>query len=818
MPRDFRIAALPVPLVLLACAAASAVDVPLSSDAFFRDHLQPLVKKYCLECHGPAKAEGELRLDTQTWQPADEENRAVWAGVLDRIDAGEMPPKEAKARPAEAELLAIRTSLRRELSSAAQEERRREGRARIRRLSRVEYQYTLHDLLAIDIELKEMLPEDPVANGFDNVDQALRISAVQMERYLAAAEAALDAAIVKGPRPEPKTRRLVYKEIDGMRKKIDGGSFITETPDAAVLFHAGYTPYEPRELWGSPPGRYRIRISAYGYQTGGEPAVMGVYFGNFIPNIGRSHLVGYFDVAADKPTVIEFEDRFVSRNDSVKPAPYGTGDPWRNDGTIHSHKGPGLAVQWIEVEGPLVDAWPPGSHRRLLGEKDLAQAGAADIQPLLAKFLPRAFRRRVTAEEMSHYVGLATERLEAGHSFEKAMRFAYTAALCSPNFLFLGANEPEKPAADAFTNENTATTPPADDFLLATRLSYFLWNSLPDDELFRLAARAELRKPDVLRAQTERLLADPKARRFTENFTGQWLGLRNIDFTTPDRQLYPEFDEFLQVSMVGETHRFFDEVLQNDLSLLSFIDSDWSMLNRRLAEHYDIPGVTTAAFQKVPLPAGSHRGGVLTQASVLKVTANGTNTSPVIRGAWVLDRILGAPASPPPAGVPAVEPDIRGATTIREQLAKHRNTDQCASCHRQIDPPGFALENFDVIGGWREKYRIVPERGARVQREKIATSRGERQIVHGPAVDSADTLEGRGNFTGIDEFKKLLLANPEPIARGLAEKLLIYATGHPVELADQPALDQVVAGVKAKNYGFRSLVHELVQHEVFRHK
>jgi mono/diheme cytochrome c family protein len=807
--RDVRILLFSIVMTVGAWTAAKAADPPAASDAYFRDHLQPLVTKYCIECHGPATAEGELRLDRQPWQPADEENREVWASVLGRLESGEMPPADAKAKPTEAELTAIRRSLRGELAAAEAEQRRREGRARIRRLNRVEYQYTLHDLLAIDLELKDLLPEDPVASGFDNVDQALRISAVQMERYLAAAEAALDAAIVKGPRPETKTRRLIYKEIDGMRKRIDNGSSVTETPDAAVLFHAGYTPYEPRELWGTPPGRYRIRISAYGYQTGGQPAVMGVYFGNFIPNVGQSHLVGYFDVAADRPTVVEFEDRFVSRNDSVKPVPYGTGDPWRNDGTIHSHKGPGLAVQWIEVEGPLVDSWPPESYRRLFGELDLAQAGQADIRPLLAKFLPRAFRRRLTDEELAHYVGLASERLAAGQSFEKALRFACTAALCSPNFLFLGANEPER-AADR--------TAPADDFLLATRLSYFLWSSLPDDELFRLAARAELRKPDVLRAQTERLLADPKARRFTENFTGQWLGLRNIDFTTPDRQLYPEFDEFLQVSMVGETHRFFEEVLKNDLSLLSFVDSDWAMLNRRLAEHYGISGVTSAAFERVTLPAGSHRGGVLTQASVLKITANGTNTSPVVRGAWVLDKIMGVPASPPPAGVPAVEPDIRGATTIREQLASHRTTAQCASCHRQIDPPGFALENFDVIGGWRERYRIVPERGARVQRETVTTSRGPRPVVYGPAVDAADTLEGRGAFAGIDDFKKLLLADPEPIARGLAEKLLIYATGHPVELADRPALDQIVAGARARNYGFRSLVHELVQHEVFRSK
>ena len=323
-----------------------------------------------------------------------------------------------------------------------------------------------------------------------------------------------------------------------------------------------------------------------------------------------------------------------------------------------------------------------------------------------------------------------------------------------------------------------------DDFDLATRLSYFLWSSTPDDTLAELASRGELGKPDVLRQQVERMLDDPKAHALTENFTGQWLSLRNLKATIPDKKLYPDFDELLEYSMPRETYLFFEEILKDDRSVLEFVHSDWSMLNERLATLYGIPDVAGSAFRKVQLPAGCHRGGVLTQAAVLKVTANGTNTSPVVRGAWVLDHILGTPPPPPPKDVPAIEPDIRGAKTIREQLTKHRQIESCASCHTKIDPPGNALENFDVIGGWREFYRTIPGGGRK--QVKITTAKGRSNGVgKGPNVDAADELPGGRKFADIDGFKQLLLDDPDQLARGLTEKLLVYATGHGLEFADR---------------------------------
>jgi hypothetical protein len=386
-------------------------------------------------------------------------------------------------------------------------------------------------------------------------------------------------------------------------------------------------------------------------------------------------------------------------------------------------------------------------------------------------------------------------KLDEKQTFEQAVRVGLSTILVSPEFLFLR----EKPGA-------------LDDFALASRLSYFFWSTMPDDELLALAEEGKLRSPDTLRAQVERLLRSPKASAFTANFVDQWLGLRDIDFTEPSHTLYPEFDDMLKASMIRETRLFFDEVLRDDLSLANFVASDFAMLNGRLARHYGIPGPEGWEFRKVPLPPGTHRGGVLTMGSVLKVTANGTQTSPVMRGAWVLDRILGAPPPPPPPGVPAVEPDIRGATTIRQQLAKHRQIEACASCHVRIDPPGFALESFDVIGGWRDYYRTTG-------RGKPVTRDGRRMpYLEGPKVDPSDRMPDGAEFQDIDEFKQLLLRDRDAIARSLARRLVTYATGGPAEALDGEEIEQVVRQAKNQDYGFRTLVHAVVQSRLFREK
>jgi hypothetical protein len=332
---------------------------------------------------------------------------------------------------------------------------------------------------------------------------------------------------------------------------------------------------------------------------------------------------------------------------------------------------------------------------------------------------------------------------------------------------------------------------------------------MPDDELLALAAQGRLRDPAIRREQVERMLDSPKSLELTRNFCGQWLDLRKIDCTTPDRQLYPEFDEQLQEAMLQETELFFEEVLRNDLSLLNFVDSDWTIVNRRLAEHYGLPDVQGLEFRKVSLPPDSPRGGLLTQASVLKVTANGTVTSPVVRGAWLLERILGRPPAPPPPNVPALEPDTRGAVGIRQQYAAHRQVQACAACHAKIDPHGFALENFDVIGGWREAYRSLGK-GAVVDRAVDGVRVSYQQ---GPPVEAADILPDQRHFENIHEYKRLLLDQRDQIARSLCEKLMVYALGRGLTVSDRPVVDGIVERLRDKNYGFRTLIHEIVASE-----
>jgi Protein of unknown function (DUF1592)/Protein of unknown function (DUF1588)/Protein of unknown function (DUF1585)/Protein of unknown function (DUF1595) len=618
-----------------------------------------------------------------------------------------------------------------------------------------------------------------------------------VEKYLEAADVALDAAIGIGPKPAFVQQRFAATNL---LANWDGKSH-RPLPDGGIaLFNSGYSPTELRKFRAPAPGRYRIRISAHGFQTDGKPATFRLYGGSFGVG-GKTKLLGHFEVPADKPTVVEMVERLDGRGDTLKVISYGT-IPWQNK--AEEYTGPGFAIQWLEVEGPL-DAkdWPPAPCRQLLGDADLDRGTFADAERILKQFAPRAFRRPVSEADLAPYLALVRERLDKGVKFGDALRVGLKAILVSPRFLMLD----EQPGK-------------LDGHALAARLSYFLWSTMPDAELLAAAAKGDLTKPAVLRAQTERLLKHAKARAFTEDFTGQWLALRNIEFTTPDARLYPEFDELLQVSMLRESHAFFDELLTKDLSVLNFVESDFAMLNSRLAKHYGIPEVNGLDIRRVALRPEWHRGGVMTHASVLKVSANGTTTSPVLRGVWLLDRILGRPAPPPPPNVPAVEPDIRGAKSIREQLAKHREVESCAGCHARIDPLGFALESYDVIGGWRERYRISPAPNQRNGVEWITLNVNQRdlRLALGPKVDPGDTLADGRQFRDLAELKRLLLADPDSLARGLAEKLLIYATGHGLEFTDEVVLTDLVRKARAQKYGLRALIHEVVGSPTFQSK
>ncbi|QDT14634.1 DUF1592 domain-containing protein [Alienimonas californiensis] len=783
-------------------AAADAADV----SQFFRQH--------CVDCHGPDLQEADLRLDQLP--PLSEDSAETWSRIAELVEAGDMPP-EPQPRPEAAAKLNLLASIRHDLARITKPV------PAVRRMNRIEYEHTVHDLLGIDVPLAPLLPEDGQSQGFDNVAGGLGISAILMERYLEAADTAFDAAIRRIKPSPPATRRAVLMESKENLASVKGKKGgVIESHGAFVDFTPGWPPARVDEAHPIEPGVYRCRVAVWPHEPGLNRTLSVAVFTGPLFGPGDRYFQGMFDVTGTpgQPRIVEFETR-MAEGDALHILPWISPEhvTWR-DGKEEER--PGVAIQWAETHGPLDQAFPSEAHQNLFGQSDTlsfkegegiymrhrrgvkshyvdSSNPPADVERILRDFVPRAFRRPVEEELTGQFVQFALSRLEQGATFEQALRAGVSAVLCSPHFLLL--NAPDRPEAAGGT---------ADDYTLASRLSYFLWSSMPDEELLELAADGRLRDPKTLHAQIERMIADPRIDRFVDNFTGQWLDLREIEFTTPDKTLYPEYDELLLRSMLAETRGFFRHVLKEDLSVLNFVDSDFAVLNQRLAEHYGIPGLRGhEEFRLVDLPADSVRGGVLAQASMLKVTANGTTTSPVLRGQWVLDKLLGQPAPPPPPGVPAVEPDIRGAETIREQLAKHREDPSCNRCHVRIDPPGFALEEFDVIGGLRASYRSIEKLEPRQSKVE------KTNYYEGRPVESDGELSRGRTFDGFVEFRERLLKDPDAIARALAAKLLVYGCGRPVGPGERASVDAVVNAARGDDFGLKSMIHAVVDSELF---
>jgi len=778
--------------------------------------IQPFLDQHCMDCHDREVKKGGLDLSALPTDAADAAALKQWVRVFDRVTAGEMPP-EKKPRPAAAEMETFLTGLCTDLSAkhAAQK-----GTV-LRRLNRREYQNTIHDLLGVSVNIMDMLPEDGRALGFDNIGEALGVSAIQMQRYMEAAEVALNTALLTDVRPETKQQRYSYDtpENAGNFKeqwhKLDDG--------AVVFFNDGGFPRTVLPGFNAKAaGTYRVRITGYGYQSE-APVAFAFIVGAFSFNRGGDTLIhSYHELPCGAASIVEITLPLL-RGDGIKISPQRVSGPNgtspRKNGPAN-YKGEGLTIQHVEIEGPILDQWPPRGQTLLLGEAKVREVPpvnpkmrnqrgfkptfvadssnpTADARLTLPVFLSQAFRRPVTAADAEPYLALFDAEFVLSQDYLIAMRTAAIAALCSPEFLYL-----KEPVGKL------------DDYALAARLSYFLVRTTPDAELLKLASAKQLSQPAVLRAQTERLLTSAGLERFITDFTDGWLNLREIDFTTPDKALYPEFDHTLQHSMLRETRVFIAELIKNNLSVANFIQSDFAMLNGPLAEHYAIAGVSGQAMRKVNLPPDSKRGGLLTHGSILKVSANGTSTSPVIRGVWVLERLLGITPAPPPPGTPGVEPDTRGAKTIREILDKHRTLESCNGCHRMIDPPGFALESYDVIGGWRDRFRSLGEG------EFVKTEIEGRRVRYklGPPVDAAGQLPTGQLFKDFSEFQKLMLAAQDRVAKCVIEKLLIFATGREMGFSDRSEIARLVTESKAKNHGLRDLLHLVVQSPIFLSK
>ena len=800
---------------ILAISGLLLGDVVSAQD--FHGPVKRLLKEACVQCHDSTS--DRLDLTKMKFDVGTPETFRQWERIFHRVEREEMPPA-TEERPHSKILDPALKALKQTLQATSLAQQERDGRVILRRLNRTEYNYTLKDLLGFSTDLSDSIPVENVSTGFDTVFSNQGLSPLHIESFLKAADSAMTSVIELGRKPKSKLKRFEYKQQEGVRRHLqkDKRKIVRELEDAIVMFSNASYIYKVHGLNLEHSGRYRIRAEAYGYQTQ-KPVILTLNAGNY--KRGQTRVLGFFDLQPDTPRVVEVEATLQHGEYLFPGAEDLTIQP--NGKNIwgvgaEDYSAAGIALKWIEVEGPLESEWPPPRTTQFLPNIEIRErkqvqwinnkheqyelvAGPnpqEQIRNVIKNFAPRAVRRPVSQAEIDAFAKLGTDALEQGRSFRDAIAIAGRAVLTSPAFLFHAS-----PAGTL------------NDYALAARLSYFLWKSIPDRELTELAATGRLHDSTVLRAQVERMLNDPKSERFVRDFANQWLRLADIDATSPDDRLYPEYEELLKLSMQGETYAFITHMLQNNLSTRFLIDSDFAMLNRRLAQHYDIPDVSGQTFRKVKLPQDSPRGGLITQAAILKVTANGTVTSPVKRGSWVLTHLLGEPPSPPPPGIGSIEPDTRGTTTIRETLNKHRNDQSCAACHQLIDPPGFALECFDVIGGFRTNYRSQGK-GERSQEKLLGRNIWEYKI--GKPVDSSGRLSDGSRFKDVQEFKQLLMRRHDQVARNVIEQLTVYATGAEIQFADHEVIDEIWNKSRDQEFGIRTMIHEIVQSRIFRNK
>jgi hypothetical protein len=827
----------------------------------------PLLEKHCVECHDAETKKGDFDLTALKPELTNPQVYAQWVKVYDQIASGEMPPAK-KPRPETAAAAGYLNELGLKLRVAEESRIQLVGRTVKRRLNRFEYENTLRDLLRAPwLDVRESLPEDTEAHRFNKSGEALDVSHVQLARYISTADEALRQVLVASAEKLPVSTKRYYARDQGSYTGPMKFSVFNQAPERATFPTLGYVaqpevragkaptsfgksdpakrelegvgvvasayePIEPKFSAFKAPvsGRYKIKLCGHSVWVGpGEPKKW------FIPNLdqvskGRRpepvtvyaltpprvmRRIANIDLNPDV-TVANLDVQLMAGESiQVDAVRFFRSRPgasrWQNP-LAEKDGQPGMVMRWIEVEGPLVDSWPTASYQQLFDDLPAQKSAssplkvevtprdaAQDAERLLRRFVQQAYRRPVSPQEEVRFLPLVQNALKTGSSFAEAMVTGYTAVLTSPSFLYLQ----DKPGR-------------LDDYALAERLAYFLWNSPPDAELLALAKSGQLHEPTTLRQQTDRLLDDPRAQRFVAAFLDYWLELRKVGVTNPDENLYPDYylDDHLVESAGDETHLFFTELLKRDLPARNVAASDFVFVNERLAKLYDLPPVIGAQFRKVTLPAGSVRGGLLTQASVLKVTANGTTTSPVVRGAWMMERILGRKPPKPPASVPAVEPDIRGATTIRQQLDSHRKLESCSACHTKIDPPGFALESFDIVGGFRKSYRAIDGK----EREVGFGKNGQKFAFHYALPVESQGQLGKRNFADIREFKALLVQDERQLARNLVGQLTVFATGAPVGFADRPKVEKLLDDAQSSTYGVRTLVRGLVTSDLFLNK
>ena len=771
----------------------------------FKAKTAALIKSSCLHCHDEA-TDTDLNFEALGHDLTDPATFRMWEKVFDRTTAEEMPP-ESEDRPDADNLNSALHSLKQNLTNASIQQQKEVGRVPARRLTKLEFGYTLQDLLLIDNNVTSGIPDENDAGTFDTVGSNQRISAVHLESYLDAVNQALEHSILFGKNPNHDYGDLAdnnFARLEMWHKlpAQQGGSITRK-----LKYGKGYALFRDVDYITQfvpgirRPGIHRLTTKVAAFQS--KKTITAKIIVK--DQSGSARLVKSVDLRPDEPQTISFETL-------LKPGdiPYLTWESGKSNAIFaigaKDYTGPGLAVMSQKVEGPIYSSWPsPGMSNLFKSMTPFTEEGkvklkyskqvSEHIEDLVSDIAPRVFRRDVSAETIQTYVDLAKPALNDGRSLPGAFKVSLRSMLTAPQFLMFDG----QPGT-------------LNDFALANRLSYFLWKSMPDEELFEVARSGKLSDKEILSQQVERMLGDEKADRFVQDFLGQWLWVHKVHATTPDDGLYPEFDELLSDAIPQETQMFFNELIKENMSLTNLIDSDFTFLNRRLAKHYKIRGVKGTHFRRVALPDDSPRGGVLAQAAILKTTANGTTTSPVMRGNFVLTNFLGTPPSPPPPGIGSIEPDTRGKTTIREILKAHREMESCNQCHREIDPPGFAMESFDPIGGFRKRYRA--DGGSTKYGDYVVKNPPRR----GPEVDPSGTTSDGKAFADINDFKKHLMDDKEQIGRNFISKLTVYATGAEIQFADREKIESILKRTAKNDYPVRDIIHEIVQSELFRNK
>lgn len=837
---------------MMLAAPLAADDNPVPDRDGYQNVVAPFFRTHCDRCHTGEKPKAEF--STHAGQLAndfrDPATRARWREIVNVLNSHEMPP-ETEAQPTASDVGKVvdwitAQTVRAELA-------RRERAVVLRRLNRAEYRNTIRDLVGVDFETSGF-PQDPPAGGFDNNGGALTVSPLHIEMYLASAQQILDRALVEGERPASIRWRFTPKagpadrtrvRLDARNNPLVNGNNNQQDGDWVVVHHNSWDKsIGARDFRIPTAGLYTIRVHAAGRTPPRERVVesAGVIlkarqdeqdaknpkgkewtqrqFDNDLAHFRSDRMYDYgpprmkvvlqlgpqprtvaeCDVTGtlQNPKVHEFQVRMTTESAGIS-LEYAYAIPsvlenfWMQ--SRDSFARPELLIDWFEIEGPIFDSWPPASHTGILFESPLRDSDeTAYAREVLSRFMRRAYRRPVEAEEVDAKLRLfSTARTEK--SFVEAIKKPLTAILISPHFIYLAESVPEVPGAIARL----------DDLQLASRLSYFLWSSMPDDELLAVAAAGQLRDPVIRLNQVRRMLKSPKSQALVENFTDQWLGLRDVGANPPAKDLYPQYDRHLETSIVRESEAYFDEFLRQDLDARGMIQSNFVTINERLARFYGVPDVRGDDFRRVDVTDSVRRGGIVTQASILTITSNGTRTSPVKRGTWILKTLLGTDPGLPVANAGEIAPKVPGIdkATVRQRLEIHRSLPQCARCHNKIDPLGFALENYNAAGEWRDQEGFGYK--GRIERND-------------PKIDASSKMPDGTVIDGVRGLQQAMLANEDQFLGALATKLLTYACGRELGLADQPTVKAAVVHLKQNRYTIRSLLEFIVASEPFSTK